>query len=277
MSRRHTLRRRMKTLGEIAGILDSMRTLALIESRRLMRSVECQHHLETALRTTAEELLACYPALLPEAEPAETAWLVLGSERGFCGDFNARLRAVLEQRRVPPAPLIVIGSRIGAELAALDIPVYRNLPGPLTADEAGERLPAVIDAVNQLIGDRGPVRVVALHHADDADTILETRIMPPFGNPSAPSSRPYPPFLYQTPAAVFGHLVEHYLFAVLHWLLDRSLLSEHQYRIRHLDGATRRIEDTLETLRSGNHRLRQEEITEELQVILLGAEALDPA
>lgn len=266
----------MKTLGEIAGILESMRTLAVIESRRLTRSVECQRHLEAALRSSAEELLGHYPALLP-VQPAATAWLVVGSERGFCGDFNTRLRAILEQRRSPGEPVIVVGSRIGAEFAALDVAVHRQLPGPLTADETAERLPALIDAINQLIESRGPLRITALHHADDAETVLETRIVPPFGKPSARSKRPYPPLLYQAPDDVFRHLVEHYLFAVLHWLLDRSLLSEHQYRIRHLDGATRRIEDTLETLRSSNNRLRQEEITEELQVILLGAEALDSA
>ncbi|WP_367025875.1 FoF1 ATP synthase subunit gamma [Methylococcus sp. ANG] len=275
MSRRHVLRRRMKTLGEIAGILDSMRTLAVIESHRLTRSVECQRQLEAALRSIAQELLSHHPALAP-VEPPGTAWLVAGSERGFCGDFNTRLRTALEQRRSVGEPVIVVGSRIGSEFAALDVAVSRQLPGPLTADETAERLPALIDAVNQLLESRGPLRITALHHADDAETVLETRIVPPFGKAPAPPGSPFPPLLYQTPDAVFRHLVEHYLFAVLHWLLDRSLLSEHQYRIRHLDGATRRIEDTLETLRSGNNRLRQEEITEELQVILLGAEALNP-
>jgi F-type H+-transporting ATPase subunit gamma len=264
----------MKTLGEIAGILESMRTLAVIESHRLTRSVECQRHLEAALRSIAQELLSHHPALAP-VEPPGTAWLVAGSERGFCGDFNTRLRTALEQRRSVGEPVIVVGSRIGAELS-LDATLARQLPGPLTADETAERLPALIEAVNELIESRGPLRITALHHADDAETVLETRIVPPFGKPSTKSERPYPPLLYQAPDDLFRHLVDHYLFAVLHWLLDRSLLSEHQYRIRHLDGATRRIEDTLETLRSGNNRLRQEEITEELQVILLGAEALYP-
>ncbi|MDF9391109.1 MULTISPECIES: F0F1 ATP synthase subunit gamma [Methylococcus] len=274
MSRRHALRRRMKALGEIAGILDSMRTLAVIESRRLTRSVECQRHLETALRGIAEELMSHHPALTP-VEPPNTAWLVLGSERGFCGDFNTRLRTALEQRRSVGEPVIVVGSRIGAELSQ-EVGCESQLPGPLTADETAERLPALIDAVNRLLESRGPRRIIALHHADDAETVLETRIVPPFGKASALPGNPFPPLLYQAPDTVFHHIVEHYLFAVMHWLLDRSLLSEHQYRIRHLDGATRRIEDTLDTLRSANNRLRQEEITEELQVILLGAEALSP-
>ncbi|AAU91233.1 F0F1 ATP synthase subunit gamma [Methylococcus capsulatus] len=275
MSRRHVLRRRMKTLGEIAGILDSMRMLAVIESRRLTRSVECQRQLEAALRGLGRELMSHHPALTP-VEPPNTAWLVVGSERGFCGDFNTRLRAALEQRRSPGEPVIVIGSRIGAELSQQTV-CESQLPGPLTADETAERLPALIDAVNQLLENLGPLRIIALHHADDAEAVLETRIVPPFGKASAAPGNPFPPLLYQPPEAVFHHLVEHYLFALLHWLLDRSLLSEHQYRIRHLDGATRRIEDTLSALRSANNRLRQEEITEELQVILLGAEALDPA
>jgi F-type H+-transporting ATPase subunit gamma len=273
------IRRRLKTLGEISEILDSMRTLAVIEARRLSRAVDCQRDLVEALKRMAAELLRHFPWLQPDSMAVDEAYLVLGSERGFCGDFNARLRWALEQRlktgnrRAPP--IIAVGTKLATELAALDAPVFCQLPGPLTAEESGELLPNLAASIQQLLASHGMPHLIVLHHADETGTITETPLTPPFRGLPPAQERGHPPLLYESPEILFHRLTEHYLFAALRWFLDRSLLAEHQYRIRHLDGATRRIGDTMAALRTTSNRMRQEEITEELEVILLGAEALD--
>ena len=48
--------------------------------------------------------------------------------------------------------------------------------------------------------------------------------------------------------------------------------AENQQRVRHLEGAVERLDDQLGTLERRRHRLRQEEITEEIEVILLNAD-----
>ncbi|HWP00742.1 MAG TPA: FoF1 ATP synthase subunit gamma [Methylococcus sp.] len=279
MSRRHLIRRRLRTLGEISEILDSMRTLAVIEARRLTRAVDCQRDLVEALKRMAAELLRHFPWLQPDSAAVGEAYLILGSERGFCGDFNARLRWALEQRlksgnrRAPP--IIAVGTKVATELAALDAPIFCQLQGPLTAEESGELLPNLAASIQQLLASHGMPHLIVLHHADETGTITETPLTPPFRGLSQAQERGHPPLLYESPEVVFHRLTEHYLFAVLRWLLDRSLLAEHQFRIRHLDGATRRIGETVAALRTTGNRMRQEEITEELEVILLGAEAID--
>ena len=55
-----------------------------------------------------------------------------------------------------------------------------------------------------------------------------------------------------------------------------SLLHEHQRRVQHLEGATQRLEETLAGLARRQSTLRQEEITEELEVIMLGADLVAP-
>ena len=73
---------------------------------------------------------------------------------------------------------------------------------------------------------------------------------------------------------LFPKLVDQYLYAVLHEVLYSSLLAENQRRLIHMEGAMRRIEDDLAKLKIKYNALRQEEIIEEIEVILLSAEAI---
>jgi F-type H+-transporting ATPase subunit gamma len=47
-------------------------------------------------------------------------------------------------------------------------------------------------------------------------------------------------------------------------------MTENDQRIHHLEGAVNHLQDKTEKLRQKSNHLRQEEITEEIEVILLG-------
>jgi F-type H+-transporting ATPase subunit gamma len=70
-------------------------------------------------------------------------------------------------------------------------------------------------------------------------------------------------------------LTDQYLYAALHSLLYRSLAAENEQRIRHLEGAVRHLEEQEAGLQRRIRALRQEEIIEEIEVILLNAVGLD--
>ena len=67
-------------------------------------------------------------------------------------------------------------------------------------------------------------------------------------------------------------MTEHYLFAVLHEIFYISLLAENQRRLQHLEGAVKHLDDETVNLRRKSQIYRQEEITEEIEVILLNSE-----
>jgi F-type H+-transporting ATPase subunit gamma len=50
-----------------------------------------------------------------------------------------------------------------------------------------------------------------------------------------------------------------------------SLMAEHYRRVQHLEGAIDRLEQRAEELGKKRNMLRQEEITEEIEVIMLSA------
>ena len=69
-------------------------------------------------------------------------------------------------------------------------------------------------------------------------------------------------------------LTEQYLFAALHEIVYTSLMQENNHRVAHLERAVRRLDEEAEDLTRKCNALRQEEIVEEIEVILLSATSL---
>jgi F-type H+-transporting ATPase subunit gamma len=70
-------------------------------------------------------------------------------------------------------------------------------------------------------------------------------------------------------------LTDHYLFAALNEILYTSLMVENHQRVTHLEGAITHLDDELATLTRQSNALRQEEIIEEIEVILLNTSSPD--
>ena len=86
------------------------------------------------------------------------------------------------------------------------------------------------------------------------------------------TSRKLAPLLNLSPQELYPQLFEQYLFSVLYKAFYLSFLTENRERLRHMDGALRTLEKNWNHLRRVSNELRQEEITEELEIIMLSAE-----
>ncbi|PLX96564.1 MAG: ATPase, partial [Desulfuromonas sp.] len=84
-----------------------------------------------------------------------------------------------------------------------------------------------------------------------------------------------PPLLNLSPGEFLLNLTEHYLFAALHEMLYTSLKGENDRRIAHLDHAVQSLDDKTEEVNRRCNALRQEEIIEEIEVILLNSSVQD--
>jgi F-type H+-transporting ATPase subunit gamma len=76
------------------------------------------------------------------------------------------------------------------------------------------------------------------------------------------------------PPTFLAELANHYLLAALHELFYSSLMAENARRLQHMDNTIHRIEKDSMEFSLKKNRLRQEEITEEIEVIMLSAEAM---
>lgn len=282
MSQRRHLDSRRRGLAEIREIMDSMRTLAFMETRKLGRPLTAQQALISDIETAAADLLAFHPEALPAARsdarssaaPLAPVYLLVGTERGFCGDFNHTVVAALRaEPGAAEARLVVVGRRLD-QLLADDPRVAARIDGANAAEELAEVLDRVAAALADLSTDGHPPHIDGIAHGPAGD--IETRrLLPAFARPAEARSRySDPPLLQLPPAALLAAITEHYLLAVLQGMLSASLLAENQRRVTHLEGAIRHLDTQSADLARRSNALRQEEIVEEIEVVLLSAAAL---
>ena len=277
MSRRRELARRLAALTDIAGILSAMKGLALMETRILRDSLDSQRRMVDGIEAAAGDFLAWHANLAPVPGKGRELCVLVGSEQGFCGDFN---ESIVTQARATctdpnaPACWTVVGQRLTSRLAD-DGRVVLALPGASVADEVPAVLLRLTRELNRLLAMEAMAGygLSTLYHCDASGDIRLRRLLPLRDLPPAPA-RAHPPDLNLPPAEFLTGLASHYLYAVLNEVLYSSLMAENRRRLAHMDRALDRLEEDMAQLRLTYNARRQEEITEEIEVILLSADML---
>jgi F-type H+-transporting ATPase subunit gamma len=280
MSRRRALETHRRTLGEIRGIMNSMKTLAYMEGRKLAPFLKAQQAVVAGIESVVADFLGFHREALPALQQVTPVYLVIGSEQGFCGDFNETLLGHLAsalETTPGPAPLLVAVGRKLHPLLAKDPRIADLLDGATVAEEMETVLTGIVDTLTTLQAKHAMIRLYVLHHGREEVGIVARQLLPPFQGLAPGPFYPHAPLLNLTPRALLLELTEHYLYAALHEILYTSLMAESTVRVRHLDGAVRHLDEQSARLLRRSNALRQEEIIEEIEVILLSAASLDQA
>ena len=280
MTRRRDLVRRIGAYSEINGIMVAMKNLAYVETRRLAGFLDMQQQAVSMIEMAAADFLAFYGDRLNHVQPAAQLHLLIGSERGFCGDFNDALLA--QVRRHPgmmdgAVPVIAVGSRLAARLQD-GAGVAAFVEGPSVGEEVQPVLVRLVQQLRDLQQrHRGePLQGLTAHyHGGENGEVVSRRLLPMPEHRKPGPWHAFPPLLNLAPFDFFSQLTDQYLFAVLHEVFYQSLMAENRQRLEHMDNALRKLDKDMARLRQQHNRLRQEEIIEEIEVILLSAEALD--
>ena len=277
LTQRRRLEERLTRLGESGEIMRSMKNLAFMETRRLLRRAEQQRAVVARIDAMAADFLSFNPQTLPAYGTSHHVYLVLGTQRGFCGDFNERLVAGMQREatrlQAPQPALIGVGRELCRRLEA-----HFELEAGIDGGDVAEDIPSVLRAiVDQLETQRrrfDALQLSVLHHTTEQDEPRLAGLLPPFRDQrDAPRAHANPPLLNLQPRDFFLELSDQYLLAALHAVLFESMLAENEQRLRHLDGAVRNLDRRIDDMRRRVQALRQEEIVEEIEVILLSAEA----
>jgi F-type H+-transporting ATPase subunit gamma len=151
LSKRSELKNRIHALGEIKSILGAMKSLSIIEMNKVARYLGAQ----SELALTIEEALTDFEHFFSAGPDRDTEggariFVLIGSERGFCGGFNESVLARLAGLTVGdkgPAQLIVVGRKLASKLDG-DPRVIEVLDGPSGAEE----IAGTIVGLAQLLG-----------------------------------------------------------------------------------------------------------------------------
>ena len=274
MSRRRDLERHRYSLAEIRDIMNSMKALAYMETRKLSRFLDAQHAVVRNIEDIATDLLAFFPETLPTVTEATSVYLLIGTERGFCGDFNHALIHFMEsvlRDRAPDDPLLITVGHKLYTLLERDPRLAAMIDGAGVVEEITPLLHQLVNELDAIQKKFGALAVYCLYHGSE-DGVIMQKLLPPFQDLAhEPTRFSHPPILNLPPEEFLIELIDQYLFAILHEMLYTSLMLENQHRVAHLEGAIKHLDDDAADLTRRCNALRQEEIIEEIEVILLSA------
>jgi len=275
MSKRHEIEAHIRTLGEISEIMGAMNNLAVMEIHRLTRLLSAQQRVVTSMETAAKDFAAFYPEALPPDQGGTPLYVVIGSERGFCGDYNARLCAEFERhlRTVSDKEpgVVAVGRKLSGRMAG-DPRLVAAIDGPTVSEEIQGVLIALMQRIQehrQGQQNNRTLMITVVYRAAGAEGITIQPLRPFDTVPRVETKGATAPLLTLSPRVFVAELVALYLFALLHEIFCSALMAESRARLAHLESALQRLERDQTTLLRRRNGLRQEEITEEIELLML--------
>jgi F-type H+-transporting ATPase subunit gamma len=290
------VRRRIRSVQSTAKIT---RAQELIAASRIIRAQQRLHaaapyareltHAVEAVVSMSENI--DHPLTRPEQNPRRVAVIILTSDRGFCGGFNAnllreaqRLRGLLAERGLEEDTYVagrkgITWHRFRSMPLAADWSGFSDTPRQANAAEITS---ALLQAYEQPT-DQGGVDEIHLVYTEFVSMLTQRavvhRLLPlQIEETTEAPEGPLPTYEFEpSPEEVLGALLPWYVESRLFHALLESAASEIAARRRAMKSATDNANELIEQLSREANKARQAEITQEISEIVGGANALADA
>lgn len=272
MTKRAELKKHVHTLEEISNIMSAMKNLALIEINKISKYIPTQDRVMQTINEVGTDFLSSYPEYFTDIQLVEPSiYLLIGSERGLCGRFNENILQKIDAIK-SETKFIVIGQKLSAKMQG-DVRVIQTIDGCSAAEEIPEVIAKLLEFLTQ--SNFHPGRWAMIHNLENHSK-TETLLLRPFAEfiQTAASINAFPVMLYQTKEEFLAGFIHQYLFFLFYYILYQSFMAENHQRLNHLETALNQLEKQKMALQHHLNLLRQEEITEEIQIIMLSAAAI---
>lgn len=269
MTKRHELQRQRASLDNIGELMGAMKNIALLECRRIAAFIEAQTTATTIIESAFADFAHDHATELPTDPPGHEVLLLIGSERGLCGDLNPRLADHAAALASPvQRQVVLVGSRLADRWNG---PFAASVPGAQFAEEVQSVLLNLLATLVPLLDRRdGTPAVLRLIYLGESGAV-ERQLLPVPQITAQTVRRGHAVLLYLPPRDYLKVLLQQWLAAAVGSALYDALLYENQMRLEHMEQARQRINDRLAVLDSQSNMARQEEITQEIELIQLSA------
>lgn len=281
-----------RRIGAVQSTMKITRAMELISASRLARAQErvaqarpYTDQITAALENVVStEVLLSHPLLEQRAESRAAAVLVVTSDRGLSGPYNANVLRTAEElqarlREDGIEPKLYVTGRKG-------LAYYRFRQRPIEEAWTGfSDQPTYKDArvvVDVLVEEFISLRVDQIHAvftdfvSASAQRAVARRFVPlVIEEVEEGPPEPIPQYLYEpSPERLLDALLPRYVEARVFTALLESAASEHAARRRAMKAATDNASELIEDLTREYNQARQAEITQEIMEIVGGSEAL---
>jgi F-type H+-transporting ATPase subunit gamma len=284
------VRRRIRTVQSTKKITRAMELIASSRIVKAQQRVEASRPYAIQLTKAMEDLArqtgaVQHPLLEDREQPAKAGVLVLTSDRGLAGAYNANVLKVAEgvirevrSRGLEPV-LYAIGKKGIGYFRFRGIPMRERWQGisEVPPYEEAERIGRT------LIKDFADEEIDELHAAyTDFRSAFTLRATTQRFLPIAPEEVMgkglgvvHAEYLFEPePDEILDHLLPQYVVTKVYAALLESAASENAARRRAMKAATDNAEDLIKILTRQANRARQDEITTEIMEIVGGAESM---
>ncbi len=286
-------RRRIRSVQSTKKITRAMELIAASRIAKAQQRVAAARPYAEAITgvvsAVASQTSVTSPLTTPRENPARAAVLVVTSDRGLAGAYNANalrtaeeLRSLVHEEGKEPVPYLV-----GRKAVAYYRFRGRDVSNAWTGfseqpeyENAKEVAGAVIDAFVRGADDGG-VDEIHLVHTEFVSALTQRavarRILPLVITYTDEPTDTGPTALYEfepSAEAVLENLLPRYIEARIYSALLESAASESAARRRAMKAASDNADDLIKTLTRAANAARQAEITQEIMEIVGGAEAL---
>jgi F-type H+-transporting ATPase subunit gamma len=291
MQTTESLKRRIKSAGDLLSVVKTMKALAAVSIRQYQKAVESLEDYNRTVEMGLQIVLKERMGAMMQSKKAvikRMGAIIFGSDQGLCGQLNEQISVFAldsikeagvkkENRKV-----LAVGARVADYVEDAGQPIDELLATP--SSTAG--ITALVQEIIMIIEE--------WHFKQNVDHFML------FYNDyiSGANYRPYKvqllpvnrdwlkeiarkkwdsktlPIYRMDGDKIFSSLIREYLFVSLYRAFAESLASENASRLASMQNAEKNIEEQMLDLHVQFHRTRQMTITEELLDIVAGFEAL---
>jgi F-type H+-transporting ATPase subunit gamma len=291
MQTTESLKRRMKSAGDLLSVVKTMKALAAVSIRQYQKAVyslrDYNMTVEMGLQIVLKERMG---AMLERktATMKRMGVIVFGSDQGLCGQLNEQISVFMldyarnagikkENRKV---------LSVGARVADYVEDAGQTVDELLTTPSSTAGITPLVQEIIMII-DEWHFRQNVDHFFLFYNKYESGAIYHPHQVQLLPVNREWLkeiakkkwvskslPIFRMDGDQIFSSLIREYLFVSLYRAFAESLASENASRLASMQNAEKNIEEQLQDLHVQFHRTRQMTITEELLDIVAGFEAM---
>ena len=275
-----------KRIGSVRSTQQITKAMKMVAAARLRRAQESAESARPYAAKLTEMFTAVVAGLSEEAHPLlarreeqRIDLVVLTSDRGLCGGFNANLirqaEAFRREHAAQQLQLMLVGRKALDHFRRRGVSPLFERTGVLNSP-IGEVAGALAERVATRFAEDETDAVYLVYsrfQSAIAQVPTVVRLLPV--DPPAEAETPAVEYIFEPPRAqLLGTLLPRYIQTRLLQALLESIASEFGARMTAMDNATRNASEMIDRLTLSMNRARQAAITTELMEIVSGAEAL---
>jgi F-type H+-transporting ATPase subunit gamma len=281
------IRRRIQSVRQTQQITRAMRMVAGAKLRRAQEAIESARPYADRMQATLAEVArsqrdAEHPLLTARPEVAKVEFLVVCSDRGLCGAFNAnvnKLAASVARQRQQAGAIVWISTagKKAREAFQRRVPEALREHYPQTGWVTFGQAASIASYLSRRYAS-GEVDEVVLVYSEFVSAITQTpravTLLPFSAGVGEAAGEKLPYEIEPDPAKLLSVLVPKAVEVEIYRALLENQSGEHAARMAAMEAATRNTEELIGSLTLQYNRARQAAITKELVEIVSGAEAL---